>query len=164
VLRLAFDQNFPTPLIDQLGAYLPEDLTLAALRLIDPRLTSLDDRPLIIALSQLGWDGLVTNNYKMLREPREIAAIVATKVTVFAVEGLGHDPLRAAGAFLLDLPGLEGRLRRNVANVFLVRYPQRRPQPGWSFLEQSARRRGTTADAMWRDNRPSAAELRTLVV
>ena len=66
----------------------------------------LDDRPLIIALHQTGWDGLITNNYKMLDVPGEVAAIVKTKLTVIAVEGLGHDPLRAVGALLLELPGV----------------------------------------------------------
>ena len=78
---------------------------------IDRRLGELDDRGLIIALYQLGWAGLVTNNYKMLYVPAEIAAIVKTKLLVFAVEGVGHDPLRATGALLLDLPGALKRHR-----------------------------------------------------
>jgi hypothetical protein len=49
----------------------------------------------------------------MLYEPHEVAAIVATPSYVVAVERLGHDPLRAAGALLLELPGLEQRLVAN---------------------------------------------------
>src|SRR5947199_4173197 len=126
-LRLALDQNFPSDLIRHITEFLPDDLELQTLRAIDPRLTGLDDRPLIIALHQLGWHGLITNNYRMLYEPHEVAAIVATRLTVIAVEGLGHDPLRAAGAVLLELPGLEQRLVANRSNVFLLRYQQRRP-------------------------------------
>ena len=87
-VRLALDQNFPSDLIRHITEFLPEDLELQTLRGIDPRLTGLDDRPLIIALHQLGWHGLITNNYKMLFEPHEIAAIVATRSTVIAIEGL----------------------------------------------------------------------------
>jgi hypothetical protein len=84
---------------------------LKSLQQFDPRLTLLDDRPLIIACQQLGWHGLITNNYKVLYEPHEVAAIVvATPSIVVAAEGLGHDPLRAAGALLLGLPGLVQRL------------------------------------------------------
>ena len=49
----------------------------------------------------------------MLYEPHEVAAIVATPSIVLAVERLGHDPLRAAGALLLEVPGLEQRLVAN---------------------------------------------------
>jgi hypothetical protein len=91
--------------------FLPEELELKSLQQFDPRLTLLDDRPLIIACQQLGWHGLITNNYKVLYEPHEVAAIVvATPSIVVAAEGLGHDPLRAAGALLLGLPGLVQRL------------------------------------------------------
>ncbi len=158
-LRLALDQNFPSDLIRQITEFLPDQLEMRSLQQIDPRLTRLDDRPLIIALRQLGWDGLITNNYRMLYEPHEVAAIVATRSTVVAVEGLGHDPLRAAGAVLLELPGLEQRLVANRSNVFLLRYQQRRPDDGWKFLARAAERRGEKPNAVWQQHRPSKAEL-----
>jgi hypothetical protein len=61
VLRLAVDQNFPLTVLDRVADFIPPSLQLASLQRIDPRLTTLDDRPLIIGLSQLGWHGLVTN-------------------------------------------------------------------------------------------------------
>jgi hypothetical protein len=60
---------------------------------------------------------LITN-YKMLEVPTEIAAIVTTKMIIIAIEGLGHDPLRAVGALLLELPGLPDRIRPRRSNVF----------------------------------------------
>lgn len=158
-LRLALDQNFPTDLVRQIVDFLPEDLDLQSLQQIDPRLTRLDDRPLIIALHQLGWHGLITNNYKMLYEPHEVAAIVATRSTVIAVEGLGHDPLRAAGAVLLELPGLEQRLVASRSNVFLLRYQQRSPEDGWEFVAKAAGRRGEKPNAVWHQHRPTEREL-----
>ncbi len=158
-LRLALDQNFPTRLITQIGDFLPGNLKLRSLQQIDPRLTTLDDRPLIIALHQLGWHGLITNNYKMLYEPHEVAAIVATRCVVIAVQGLGHDPLRAAGALLLELPGLDQRLAAGRSNVFLLNYRQRRPDDAWSYLTKTAERRGEPAKALWRRHRPTNDEL-----
>ncbi len=101
--RLALDQNFPTPILDRIAPFL-HDIEFVPLTHIDARLSRLGDRELIIALHQLKWTGLVTNNYRMLQNPSELAAIIATKLSVFAVEGVGDDPIRATGAILLDLP------------------------------------------------------------
>jgi hypothetical protein len=149
-LRLALDQNFPTPLINAVRSYLPAELDLRSLREIDPRLSDLDDRPLFIALHQLGLDGLITNNYKMLDVPTEIAAIVKTKMIVIAIEGLGHDPLRAVGALLLELPGLAGRIRPRTSNVFRLAYRRRAPEEAWTYLQRAAERRGEEPRALWR--------------
>lgn len=94
-----------------MSAYIPQDIKLTHIPNIDPRLSELSDRKLFIALRQLGYDGLVTNNYKMLSVPEELAAIVKTKAVVVAIEALGHDPIRAVGALLLELPGLADRVR-----------------------------------------------------
>lgn len=160
-LRLALDQNFPTPLIRHIVDFLPETLELGSLHQIDPRLTALNDRPLIIALHQLGWSGLITNNYKMLYEPHEVAAIIETRSVVVAVEGLGHDPLRAAGALLLELPDIERRLVTGRSSVFLLRYRRRTADDGWKFLSEAARRRDEQPNTLWRRHRPTAQELTT---
>ena len=80
-------------MIDAVRDYLPPTLQLAHLKTIDRRPPELDDRSLIIALHETGWDGLITNNNKMLDVSAEVAAIVKTKLTVIAIEGLGHDPV-----------------------------------------------------------------------
>lgn len=81
--RLALAQNFPTPILAALVDFIV-DIELVPLRRIDCRLSSLDDRALVVALQQSGFQGLVTNNSKVLKNPKELAAIVATKLTVFA--------------------------------------------------------------------------------
>ena len=68
-IRLALDQNFPTPILAALAEFIV-DIDLIPLRKIDQRLSTLDDRTLVIALQQLGFEGLVTNNYKMLKNRR----------------------------------------------------------------------------------------------
>jgi len=149
-LRLALDQNFPTPLINAVRGYLPGDIDVRSLREIDLRLSDLDDRPLFIALHQLGWDGLITNNYKMLDVPTEIAAIVKTKATVIAIEGLGHDPLRAVGALLLELPGLAARIRPRTSNVFRLAYRRRLPEDAWNYFQRAAQRLDQEPGNLWR--------------
>src|SRR5215471_2820895 len=95
-VRLALDQNFPEPILTALDRFIV-DIELVPLRRIDVRLTTLDDRALVITLDQLDFPGLVTNNYKMLKNPRELAAIIRTRLTVFAIEGVGDDPIPATG-------------------------------------------------------------------
>ena len=102
----------------------------------------------------MGYDGLVTNNYKMLEVAHEVAAIIATKAVVVATVSTGHDPIRAAGALLLELPGLPHRVKPNVANVFWLKYARRTPETAWHYLEQIAKQQGTTATALWASNKP----------
>jgi hypothetical protein len=139
--------------------YLPQELELTHLTIIDPRLSDLSDRQLFIALRQLGLDGLVTNNYKMLDVPEELAAIIKTKATVVAVEALGHDSIRAVGALLLELPGLLPRLRPAVSNVFRLNYARRQPRDGWLYLSDAAARLGLQTQELWDRVQVTDAEL-----
>lgn len=136
-IRLALDQNFPTPILSAIAEYIV-DVELIPIREIDARLSTLEDRELLIALKQLGYPGLVTNNYKMLKNPKELAAIIATKLTVFAIEGVGDDPIRATGAVLLDLPGALKRLDSRRAQVFWMRPRNPIPADPMELFERAA--------------------------
>jgi len=85
----------------------------------------------------------------MLDVPEEVAAIVKTKAVVVAVEALGHDPIRAVGALLLELPGLARRVRPNVSNVFRLNYARRRPEDAWVYLTAAAVRLQRTSKELW---------------
>lgn len=159
-LRLALDQNFPTPLIEAMRPWVPTDIELTSVRRIDPALSDLSDRALFIVLKQLGFDGSVTNNYKMLNVPEEVAAIVSTKATVIAVVGLGHDPIRAVGALLLELPGLCDRIRPGKSNVFRLEY---RSRP-WDYLTDAASRLGVPTEDLWQGTRVPREEMETAVL
>lgn len=155
--RLALDVNFPEPILVALDEFLA-DAELIPLRRIDPRLTDLDDRPLMLALRQEGFDWLVTNNYRMLRNPNELAAIMKARMKVFAIEGLGGDPLRATGALLLDLPGA---IRRSVAErseVFWSRPRNPLPQEPWDLFTKAAERRHQEAAELYDKVKVSDAE------
>jgi hypothetical protein len=125
------------------------DIEVESLQRIDPRLSDLDDRTLFLALHHLGWHGLVTNNYKMLDIPAELAAIVRTQAVVVAVEGLGHDPLRAVGALLLELPGLRSRIRPRRSNVVRLSYRRSPPADARDYFQRVAERRQRVAEELW---------------
>jgi hypothetical protein len=162
-LRFALDQNFP-PFVLEVADYFP-NTELAPLFRIDPRLCDLDDRSLIIHLHQTGWHGLITNNYKMLWVPQEISAIVKARLAVFAVEGLGDDPLRATGAVLLHLPAILRRVVVGKSQVFTTGKP-RSPQPtdAWEYFEESARRRKADAAELYERVKVTDEELVTPVL
>lgn len=137
--ELPLDQNFPEPILRCLEEFIL-DVKLVPLRQIDKRLSTLDDRELLIALRQLGYSGLVTNNYKMLKNPSELAAILKTRLTVFAIEGVGDDPLRATGALLLDLPSALRRRTSGKAEVFWMRPRNPVPREPWAIFKDVAAR------------------------
>ena len=161
--RLALDQNFPTPILAALADFIV-DIELVPLRKIDPRLSTLDDRTLVVALHQLGFQGLVTNNYKMLKNPKELAAIVATKLTVFAIEGVGDDPIRATGALLLDLPGALKRMDSRKAQVFWMRPRNPMPEDPMALFQRAADHQHRDAVALFAELVVSKDELRAPVL
>lgn len=159
VLRLVLDQNFPQPLLRDVGRWLPPEIAVSHLGQLDDRLRAVSDRALLIALRQLGYDGLITTNHKMLLVPEELAAMIATKAVVVATKSMGHDPIRAAGALLLELPGLANRVRPRRANVFLLNYQRRQPEDPWDHLTEIAERQGLTATELHDQVRVTQAEL-----
>ncbi len=162
-LRLALDQNFPTPILAALAEFIV-DIELIPLRKIDARLSTLDDRTLVVALHQLGFEGLVTNNYKMLKNPKELAAIVATKLTVFAIEGVGDDPIRATGALLLDLPGALKRMDSRKAQVFWMKPRNPMPEDPMVLFRRAADHQHRDAEALFAELVVSMAELRSPIL
>jgi len=158
------DQNFPVGLVQALKGYLPPDIELESIGRIDPRLSDMDDRPLLIALSQMGWAGIATNNYKMLNVATELAAIMATECVFVALRDMGEDPLRATGALLLELTGLPRRLASQKHHIFDICYAHRRGEDPWTYMEKIAVHQGTTAKALYQKVRVSSAELKTPVL
>jgi hypothetical protein len=134
------DHNFPEPILRCLDEFIP-DIRLLPLRQIHPMLPQLGDREVLIALHQLGYSGLITSNYKMLQNPRELAAVLKTKITVFAIEGVGHDPIRATGALLLDLPAAITAVNSGATGVFWLRPRHPQPQAPWDLFKRAATKR-----------------------
>src|SRR5437016_226219 len=107
----ALDHNYPLPILSAMGDYMPE-VQLVTLSDIDPRLPDLEDWQVLVALRhhERSWAGLITNDADFLRSPRELAALIQTKLAVVVAEGAGHDPLKATGLLLTHLPDVCMRL------------------------------------------------------
>lgn len=138
--RLALDVTIPAPILDVLADHIT-DIELVALGDIDPALADLDDRRLIIALHQEGYDWLVTDNGRILRNPHELAAIWKTRMSVFAIDGADGDPLRVTGALLLDLPGALRRATPGRCEIFWSRPRNPKPNRPWDLFMTAAQRR-----------------------
>ena len=95
----------------------------------------------------------------MLWVPAEIAAVVKTKLVVFAVEGVGDDPLRATGALLLDLPPVVRRIRPGKAQVFRVHPRDPQPEDAWKYFVQAATRRNVSPNALYEEVKVTDEEL-----
>jgi len=162
-MRLPLDKNFPEPILKGLESWMGE-VQLVPLRTIDHRLTTLDDRGLLIALKQLGYDGLVTLNYRMLRNPKELAAVLKTKLAIFAVEGVGDDPIRATGALLLDLQPAISAIRSGRSGVFWLRPRTPKPQDPWELFKRVAQNHGKDAAMLYEDVKVSDAELEAAIL
>ena len=160
---LPLDHNFPQPILAALSEWLG-DVELLPIGRIDPRLTNLGDRQLVVALYQLGYEGLVTNNYRMLQNPVELAAVIKTKLSVFAIEGLGDDPIRATGALLLDLPSVINAVEAGRSGVFRLRPRVPRPKDPWDLLKKLANRRNEDVRDLYRRVVVSDDELTTPVL
>ena len=162
-MDIPLDHNFPEPILDCLAAFMA-DVNLIPIRRIDSRLPELDDRQLVVALHQLGYPGFVTGNYKMLQNPRELAAIMDTRISVFAIEGVGHDPIRATGALLLDLPSAIKGIRSGGRGVYWLRPRTPRAQDPNDLFNRMAERRHENASELYESVRLSRAELTTAVL
>ena len=160
---LPLDHNFPQPILAALSEWLG-DVELLPIERIDSRLTNLGDRQLVIALHQLGYGRLVTNNYRMLQNPVELAAVIKTKMSVFAIEGVGDDPIRATGALLLDLPSVIKAVEAGRPGVFWLRPRVPRPKDPWDLLKELAERRHEDVGDLYQRVAVSDDELATPVL
>lgn len=146
----ALDQNFPQPIVDALSAYLTE-ADLVPLSRIHDRLTTLDDWEVMLALHHdaRSWDGLITTDSGMLSLPRELAALMQTKLTLVVTKESGHDPIKATGLLLAYLPGICLRTNPEQPQLWTLRAAQRGPDNPWKMMEKLAHRRATVASTLY---------------
>ena len=163
MIKIPLDHNFPEPILMAMASWLG-DIELLPIRQIDSRLTRIGDRQLVLALHQLGYQGLVTNNYRMLQNPVELAAIIKTRLCVFAVQGVGDDPIRATGALLLDLPSAVKAIESGRRGVFWLRPRSPKPYDPWKLLRESAKRRQEDVADLYRQVAVSDTELTTPIL
>jgi len=134
---------------------------LVAVGDIDPRLTDIDDWEVLLSLHHhaVGWDGLITTDSGMLSLPRELSALLQTRLTLVVADASGHDPLKATGLVLTYLPWIANQTRPDAAQLWVLRAANRPPEDPWHRLERIASRRHSSARALYNAERLTREEL-----
>ncbi|MXW57614.1 MAG: hypothetical protein F4X68_02910 [Acidimicrobiia bacterium] len=159
-MQVPIDQNFPEPILNSLTPFVQE-IEFLPVRKIASHLPHVDDRELLIELHNRNFTWLVTLNYKMLLNPVELAAIIATKINVFAIEGLGHDPIRATGVLLMHLtPAIEEINRSGRNGIFWIRHRQLLVHDPWNLFVKAAEHHNTNPNALYDEVKVSNERLR----
>lgn len=158
----ALDQNFPEPLLDAAAPFLPE-VELVPIRVIDPRLSDMDDWEILLTLHLhvRPWDGLITTDSSMLGQPRELATLRQTNLTLVVARATGHDPIRATGLVLTHRDYICDQTTDAQPQVWDLSARSRPATDPWDLLEKAARHQHRTTDTVWREARLTAEELRT---
>ena len=158
--RFALDQNFPQPIVEVLREFMTE-AELVAVGDIDARLTDIDDWEVLLALHHHAdeWDGLITTDSGMLSLPRELSVLMQTKLTLVVAAASGHDPLKATGLVLTYLPWIAAHTQRDVAQVWVLRSGSKGHEDPWDWMTRLAERRGTTANALYAEEKLAPDEL-----
>lgn len=150
----ALDHNFPTPIVEALQEF-QFDADLVRIDAIDRRLALLDDWELLVALHQheRDWDGLITTDSNMLQLPRELAAMMQTKLTVVVAEDAGHDPIKATGLLFAHIGGIGKKTNPQIAQVWRLRTSTREAEDPWKLLSTVAEHQNVSAtelrDGAW---------------
>lgn len=164
-LRFGIDHNFPETLLDAVSDFLPFDGKLISR--ISPALVErdFDDWRVLLALTQLGYDGMITLDFNMLLQNRSMAVVHQTKCMLVVVEDAASDPLRASGEVLAHAAHLVRA--RNEGTGQIVRITKRRlppPETGWGYLGKFASDAGISHKEAYDRAKLTAQELRTPVL
>jgi hypothetical protein len=156
----ALDQNFPEPIIEALNEFIPE-AELVPLREIDPQLSEIDDWQVLLALSHHAreWDGLITNDGRMLNLPREMCVLRQTNLTLVIALDSGHDPIRATGLLFTHLGYICRNTTPDESQVWQLQANNRPASDAWHHLQRIAQHQNADPEALWQESRLTAAEL-----
>jgi hypothetical protein len=160
VALFALDQNFPEPIIQALNDFVPE-AELVPLREVDPLLAEIDDWQVLLALHhhERPWDGLITNDRRMLNLPREMAVLRQTNLTLVIAHDSGHDPIRATGLLFTHLGYICRHTAAAESQVWDLQARNRPAEDARYHLERIAKHQNRDAEALWRSARLTNAEL-----
>jgi hypothetical protein len=160
-LRFALDHNFPAPVMQAFGLAMP-NVELVAVASIDEHFAELDDWELFVALHRhsLHWDGLITNDDKLLALEKEMTVLSQTNLTLVVAKGEGDSPIRAVGLLLCHLNHICHHTRPDRAQVWLLRVAQKNYDEPRSYLERIAEKKKTTVEQILRTHRLATNDLR----
>jgi hypothetical protein len=156
----ALDQNFPQPLIEAISPFF-RDVRLLPIWTVDRRLAELDDWQVLLALHhhELPFDGLITTDSSMLNQPRELAVVRQTNLTLVVTRGTGHDPIRATGLLLAHLDYVVSQTTPSRPQIWDLRVRNRPPRDPWETIEALAEHQNRSPDAVWKEGRLTKDEL-----
>ena len=157
----ALDQNFPQPIVDGLRDWLAPQVELVPIAQIDNRLATVkDDWKILLALHnhERPWDGLITTE-DMTALPRELAVLCQTRLTLVVAVGAGHDPVMATGLVLAHISNICNRTRPDRSQVWRLRTVAKDADNPWDHMTKLALRRGTTAQALYDQEKLTAKQL-----
>lgn len=157
----ALDQNFPEPIVEALEKYLEDEVELVPVRHIDPRMSTLEDWEILLALHNDArpWDGLISTDRKMLRFPKELAILCQTGLTLVVAIASGHDPIKATGLVLAHIAGICKRTRPGHGQVWRLATAERNADDPWDYVKRVARTQGESAQGMYQRERLTKSQL-----
>jgi len=159
-LRFALDHNFPAPVLRAFGT-LMSNVQLVPIREIDPSFAELDDWQLFVALDrhESQWDGLVTNDDKLLALEKEMTVLSQTNLTLIVAKGEGHHPIRAVGTLLCHLSYICHHSVRDRPQVWQLRVTQKDYEAPHDFLRRIAQKKGVRVEDIMQKHRLPRREL-----
>lgn len=157
--RFVLDEQFPATVLDALGLGVPE-CQLVYARSIDKKLSNYEDWELLLEIHHLGgWDGLVTLDCHMLLQPKEVAVIHQTHLTVVGVDA-GEDPVRAAGLLLVHLPMICKKTTKATGQVWRLAAASKNHEAPWELLKKIADHSNTDVKGLFHANKLTKSELK----
>ena len=141
------DQNFPQPILrEAFKRYVPE-VRMQPLWDFEPRLTRHhEDWQVILGLAQKGAEGFISCDDNMLDNPRVVAVIEQTKLTVVSCQATGHDAIVASGLLLAHLPRIGKRHDPDRPQVWRLKPTEERPRKLGDLKDAIERKSGLRVD------------------
>jgi hypothetical protein len=89
----------------------------------------------------------------MLRQPRELAVLIQTRLTLVVALASGHDPVKASGLLFAYLAGICKRAEPDKPQVWQLNAADRAGEDAWNVLRRVADHQNRDATAVWNESR-----------
>lgn len=149
----ALDEGFPDTIF-KLIDLLP-GIELVPLRKADTRLVgNSEDWAVLLRLHQLGYDGFLTTDGRMIEDPKVVAVLHQTRSTLVAFMETGDDAIRASGLALLHLKHISLSSVPTAPQLWVIRPPQKKASKrAWDQMGELASQHGISAQQLFNTQR-----------
>ena len=126
------DHNFPFYVVQFAW---PKAITVSRLADVDRTLIrTREDWEVLLALDKRGdVDGFITNDARMLLQPKEMIALSRTRLDLVVTDGVGHEPLQATGLVMVHLERIAVSASAE-PRIVVVRPAALRPGSPWQQI------------------------------